>query len=108
MIWVTRLVQGSETNKLPGYMETFNFYLDTKVTTWYRTSFEIEAESLEEAKGLAIKFVEDDNQANIPWDHIDGTVENMRVEDNGGEPTDELYHAPDFAVCDLIWDNGKK
>lgn len=86
-------------------METFVFYLDTKVTTWYRTSFDIEANTLEKAKELAIKFVEDGNQADIPWDHIDGTVENMRVEDNGGEPTDELYCTEDV---NLIWDNGKK
>ena len=30
--------------------ETFDFYVDQKVTTWYRTHFEIEAESLAEAK----------------------------------------------------------
>ena len=38
-------------------MKTFNFYLDTKVTDWYRTDFEIEANSEEEAKQKAIEFV---------------------------------------------------
>ena len=38
-------------------LTTFNFHLDTKVTTWYRTEFEIEAESLEEATKKSIEFI---------------------------------------------------
>jgi hypothetical protein len=83
-------------------METFDFYLDTKVTTWYRTPFEIEATTLEEAKQKAIEFVENDGQANIPWDHIDGAIENMSVEENGGFATDELFCNDDV---NLIWSN---
>jgi hypothetical protein len=37
-------------------MKTFNFYLDQKVTTWYRTNYEVEAESLEEAEKKAIQL----------------------------------------------------
>jgi len=33
-------------------MNNYSFYLDTKVTDWYRTAFEIEADSLESAKEL--------------------------------------------------------
>ena len=40
-------------------METFYFSLDTKVTDWYRTDFEIKANSQEQANELAIKFVKD-------------------------------------------------
>lgn len=83
-------------------METFDFYLDQKVTTWYRTPFEIQANTLEEAKELAIQFVKDDNHSNIPWDHIDGAIENMSVEENGGFATDELFCNDDV---NLIWSN---
>ena len=85
-------------------MKTFDFYLDTKVTTWYRTPFEIEAETLEEAQAQAIKFVENDHHSELSWEHIDDTIEKMSVEDNGGESTDELYYTP---VGDIIWDNTK-
>ena len=84
-------------------MAIFDFYLDTKVTTWYRTPFEIEANSLEEAKELAINFVENDGQADISWDHIDGSIENMSVEENGGFSTNELFCQDDV---NLIWHNG--
>ena len=86
-------------------MATFDFYLDTKVTTWYRTPFEIEANSLEEAKELAIKFVEDTHHSEIPWEQVDETIEIMSVKENGGESTEELYYEP---VGDMIWDNTKK
>lgn len=84
-------------------MAIFDFYLDTKVTTWYRTPFEIEANSLEEAKELAINFVENDGQADISWDHIDGSIENMSVEENGGFSTNELFCQDDV---NLFWHNG--
>ena len=85
-------------------METFDFYLDTKVTTWYRTPFEIEAESLEEAQKLAIEFIDKDRHSEISWEHIDDTIEVMSVKENGNEPTEELYYEP---VGDVIWDNTK-
>ena len=85
-------------------MESYSFYLDTKVTTWYRTPFEIEANSLEEAKELSIKFVERDGQSEISWEQVDDTTELMSVGDNGGLPTQELFYEP---VGDMIWDNIK-
>ena len=85
-------------------METFDFYLDTKVTTWYRTPFEIEAESLEEAQKLAIEFIDKDRHSEISWEHIDDTIEVMSVQDNSNQPTEELYYEP---VGDVIWDNTK-
>ena len=60
-------------------MAIFDFYLDTKVTTWYRTPFEIEADTLEEAKEGAINFVENDHHSEISWEHIDDTIEKMSV-----------------------------
>jgi hypothetical protein len=86
-------------------MKTFDFYLDTKVTNWYRTSFEIEANSLEEARQKAIEFVKDDEHSSISWEQVDETIEVMSVEENGGEPTEELYTEPDG---NMVWDNTEK
>lgn len=72
-------------------METFNFNLDTKVTTWMRTNFEIEAENLEEAKKKAIEFHNQGNTGSIGWDEVDNAQEMMSVSENGGEPTEELF-----------------
>jgi hypothetical protein len=85
-------------------METFTFFLDTKVTDWYRTEFEIEAKSLEEAKELAIKFVKDDHHSEIGWEQIDCTIEPMSVKDNDGQSTEEL-RTDDM---DEFWDNTKE
>ena len=86
-------------------MKSFDFYLDTKVTTWYRTPFEIEANSLEEAKQKAIEFVKEDEHSSISWDQVDETIEVMSVDENGGESTEELYYE---SSKNMIWDNTKK
>jgi len=86
-------------------MKSFDFYLDTKVTTWYRTPFEIEASSLEEAKQKAIEFVKEDEHSSISWDQVDETIEVMSVDENGGESTEELYYE---SSKNMIWDNTKK
>lgn len=84
-------------------LTTFNFHLDTKVTTWYRTEFEIEANSLEEAKLKAIEFHEQSNTSSIGWDQVMDTQETMTPGDNGGEPTEELYDENG----NIIWNNTK-
>ena len=86
-------------------METFDFYLDTKVTGWYRTPFEIEANTLEEAKQKAIEFVKSGETTYISWEQIDDTVETMSVKDNDGESTNELYT---YSDGEMIWDNGQE
>jgi hypothetical protein len=86
-------------------MKSFDFYLDTKVTTWYRTPFEIEANSLEEAKQKAIEFVKDDEHSSISWEQIDETTEVMSVDENDGQSTEELYYE---SSKNMIWDNTKK
>jgi catabolite regulation protein CreA len=85
-------------------MKTFDFYLYTKVTTWYRTDFEIESDSLEDAKEKAIQFIKDDEQSSISWEQVDETIEVMSVEENNGKSTEELFYEND----ELIWDNTKK
>lgn len=85
-------------------MKTFDFHLYTKVTTWYRTDFEIESNSLEDAKEKAIQFIKDDEQSSISWEQVDETIEVMSVEENGGKSTEELFYEND----EMIWDNTKK
>lgn len=82
-------------------LTTFNFHLDTKITTWMRTTFEIEAENLEEAKKKAIEFHNEGNTESIGWDETMDTQEQMSVRDNGGQPTKEILL--DSGEC--IWDN---
>jgi hypothetical protein len=72
-------------------MANFNFYLDQKVTTWYRTNFEVEAESLEEAEKKAVQLFEKGNLDELTWVQIDGTEELMSVDENGGFSTAEIY-----------------
>ena len=83
--------------------KTFNFYVDHKVTTWYRTFFEIEAESLADARKLALEFHNQGNTSNIGWHEVMDTQEQMSVKDNDGEPTEELY----YEDGECIWDNTK-
>ena len=85
-------------------METFDFYVDQKVTTWYRTHFEIEAESLAEAKQKAKEFFDKGNTSDLPWEQYDGTTELMSVEENGGASVTELY----TDMGELVYDDGNK
>ena len=84
-------------------MKTFNFYLDTKITTWMRTDFEIEAKSLEEAKQKAIEFHLEMGTTELPWEENMDTQEPMSVEENDNQPTEELYDEEG----NIIWDNTK-
>jgi len=72
-------------------MKTFNFNLDQKVTTWYRTEFEVEAESLEEAKQKAIQLYKEDDLDEFTWEQLGGNQEIMTIDDNGGFATAEIY-----------------
>jgi hypothetical protein len=83
---------------------TFDFYVDQKVTTWYRTHFEIEAESLAEAKKKALEFYEQGNTSELPWEQYDGTTELMSVEENDGASVTELY----TDMGELVYDDGNK
>ena len=82
-------------------MEKFNFDLDQKVTIWMRTPFEVEAETLEEAKQKAIEFHQKGNTENLGWEKLLDTQEFLSVEENGGEPTEEI-----FFNSENIWHNG--
>jgi hypothetical protein len=85
-------------------MNTFNFNLDTKVTAWKRQEFTITANTLEEAKELAIQFYKDGEVDSLPWEDIDCTTEMMEVSDNGGESTQELLTIDGEIIADNIND----
>lgn len=83
---------------------TFDFYVDQKVTTWYRTHFVIEAESLAEASKKALEFYEQGNTSDLSWEQYDGTTELMSVEENGGASVTELY----TDMGELVYHDGDK
>jgi hypothetical protein len=85
-------------------MKTFNFYLDTKITTWMRTDFEIEANSLEEAKQKAIEFHLSEETGGIPWEQNLDCQEILSVEENGGQSTEELFLTN---TGEEIWNNSE-
>ena len=72
-------------------MGTFNFSLQQKVTTWMQTDYEIEADTLEEAKQKAIEFHKQGNTGSIGWDEIMDAQEPMTLEENDGQSTEELF-----------------
>ena len=80
----------------------FEFYLDQKVTNWMRTNFEIEADTEEEARKMAIKFVEEGKAEEIGWDEVEGVITPMDVTDNDGYSTQEIY----FEDGSMIYQNG--
>lgn len=83
--------------------KVFEFYLDQKVTNWYRTNFEIEAETEEEAQKMAIKFVQEGKAQEIGWDEVEGVITPMDVTDNDGLSTEEIY----FEDGSMIYQNGE-
>ena len=85
-------------------MGTFNFSLQQKVTTWMETEYEIEADNYEEAKKKAIEFHNQGNTGSIGWEETMDAQEPMTLDDNGGEPTEEIFD--DEGNC--IWNNTKE
>ena len=77
--------------------QTFDFFIDRKVTHWVREYHQIQAESLDDAKAeMAARF--HDNLCVDTFDYqeaLDETEEYIEPGDNGGEPTAELYSDED-------------
>jgi len=82
--------------------KVFNFYFDQKVTNWMRTNFEIEADTEEEARKMAIKFVQDGKAEEIGWDEVEGVIIPLDVHRNDGYSTQEIY----FEDGSMIYQNG--
>ena len=86
-------------------MAEFEFHLDQKHTIWYRNNFVIEAKTLEEAKAKVIGIC-NTNSSDIlsdDWETLFETAEQISPDENGGEPTEELYIAG--ATGEIIWTN---
>ena len=72
-------------------MAEFDFYLDQKHTIWYRNKFTIEAETQDEANEKVTNLYRTNVLPSDDWDLLHDTVELLSVEDNGGEPTEEVF-----------------
>ncbi|WP_333616769.1 hypothetical protein [Bacteroides pyogenes] len=80
-------------------MEKFNFYQDRKVTCWERTHFDVKAESYEEAVAIVkswqgedvLCFEDDENIIITDGETLYDTSESLSVEENGGQPTIEVF-----------------
>lgn len=92
-------------------MKTFNFNLDQKCTVWYRTALEIDAENLNSAKKMAIKFSKSLLAEELAWEIIEETTtpipnekELICVEDgvNLYETTHETQDVCNIEVNDSI------
>ncbi len=80
-------------------MEKFNFYQDRKVACWERTHFDVKAESYEEAVAIVkswqgedvLCFEDDENIIITDGETLYDTFESLSVEENGGQPTIEVF-----------------
>lgn len=77
--------------------QTFDFFIDRKVSHWVREYHQIEAESLDDAKAeMAARF--HDSLCVDTFDYqeaLDDTEEYLEPNDNDGNPTAELYSDED-------------
>ena len=80
-------------------MEKFNFYQYRKVTCWERTHFDVKAESYEEAVAIVkswqgedvLCFEDDENIIITDGETLYDTSESLSVEENGEQPTIEVF-----------------
>ena len=74
-------------------MAEFEFHLDQKHTIWYRNNFVIEADTLEEAKAKVLKICNTNSSDLLSddWETMFETAEQISPDENGGEPTEEVY-----------------
>jgi hypothetical protein len=71
-------------------MATFKFNLDQKCTVWYRTDFDVEANSEQEAIEKATAMFSSGELDDYPWYGITDTIEPLFPSENEGQPTQEL------------------
>jgi hypothetical protein len=77
--------------------QTFDFFIDRKVSHWVREYHQIQSESLDDAKAeMAARF--HDSMCVDTFDYqesLDDTEEYLEPGDNDGNPTAELYSDED-------------
>jgi hypothetical protein len=85
-------------------MQRFDYYVDRKVTGWQRSHLTIEAVSKEEADMKVKEIVEDDNVYDEPHfvenETLFETFEQMSVEENDGQSTEELFDSDNTLILD--------
>ena len=84
-------------------MKNFDYFLDQKATTWYRTRFKIEANNQEEADEKAKEFIRLENHSDISWNPIDNAIDVMTPAMNDNQATEELFQSN--GEDEKIWDN---
>jgi len=74
-------------------MPQFEFHLDKKVTSWYRETHYVDADTLQEAQKIMIeKFAQGDTDETFDGqEEIPDTWDALTPKDNGGEPTQEIW-----------------
>lgn len=85
-------------------MQEFDFYLDRKVTAWMREHHTIKANSLDEAREMMItNFVDNGcSESFTEQEFCYGSEEFMVPDDNGGEPTEQLF---DWLTDEVLIEN---
>jgi len=74
-------------------MQTFEFHLDKKVTSWYRETHYVDAETLQQAQKIMIdKFADGNTDDTFNYqEKIDDTWEELTPQENDNQPTRELW-----------------
>lgn len=87
-------------------MESFDFYLDTKVTMWRREKFSIEAETINDACTIAMETAKagDVCMYNSDIEDLIDTCDVLDTKNNGGNATEELFADTPIGTM-LLWDN---
>lgn len=85
-------------------MPEFDFDVLRRVTVWHRTSTTVEAQTYEEAIGLAKELGEEILEEFPPWDggYMYETDNQLEPSENGGDPTVEII---DGKTNNVVWDN---
>jgi hypothetical protein len=86
-------------------METFDFFLDQKVSTWMRTEFSIEADNLNDAVKIAKEKLERGDIDEISWEEVDDTKEILLPCDNDNQSTAEMYYMNDKGDVMEVYNN---
>lgn len=86
-------------------MEKYHFYQDSKVTSWERDTFTVEADSYEEAVAIVrswkcedVSGITDSRLYYEGWQALPDTSEALLPEENDGNPTVEIFDYQDNVI----------
>lgn len=94
-------------------MGNYKFYQDTKVTSWERDHFSVEANSYEEAVAIVrswncedISNVIDGRLSHGQWEALTDTSEYMLPEKNDDNPTREIFSQEGESIITNVLNKG--